>query len=238
MAERIIRHTAPHGIARHAEVEHQGEILVVGLGRFGSALASALVENGYEVLAVDSNLERVQEHADMLTHVVQADATNERVLRQLGAADVVTAAVCIGTDIESSVLATSALVDIGVPNVWVKAITGPHGRILQRVGAHHVINPEAEMGNRVAHLITGEALEYVALDDDFVLVELIAPRFLFGVPLGESGVRARYKITVVCVKHEGGSFTYAERDTVLGQSDLIVVAGLRDDVERFAEGSR
>jgi trk system potassium uptake protein TrkA len=238
LAERIIRHTAPHGIARHAEVEHHGEVLVVGLGRFGSALASALVETGYEVLAIDSSLDRVQEHADMLTHVVQADATSERVLRQLGAADVVTAAVCIGTDIESSVLATTALVDIGVPNIWVKAITAPHGRILQRVGAHHVIYPEAEMGNRVAHLITGEALEYVALDDDFVLVELIAPTFLVGVPLGESGVRAAYKITVVCVKHEGGAFTYAERDTVLAQRDLIVVAGMREDVERFAEGSR
>lgn len=237
MAERTFRPVHQPG-ARTNEVVHVGEILVVGLGRFGSALANSLVETGYEVLAVDSSLERVQDHADTLTHVVQADATNERVLRQLGAADVVTAAVCIGTDIESSVLATTALVDIGVPNIWVKAITAPHGRILQRVGAHHVIYPEAEMGNRVAHLITGEALEYVNLDDDFVLVELIAPKLLVGVPLGESGIRAEWHITIVCVKHEGGMFTYATSETVLGPRDLIVVAGVRNDVERFAEESR
>ena len=219
-----------------SRVEHRGEIVVIGLGRFGSALAHTLVDLGYEVLGVDFSDERVQEHAGALTHVVQADTTSERALRQIGAADAVTAVVCIGTDIESSVLTTVALVDLGVQNIWAKAITDAHGRILQRVGAHHVVFPEAEMGNRVAHLVTGQLLEYMALDDDFVIAELIAPDVLTGVPLGESNLRARYKVTVVCVKPSGGQFTYADRTTVLTPSDLIVIAGHRADVERFTDG--
>ena len=216
-------------------VQHEGEIIVIGLGRFGSSLAKTLVELGYEVLGVDSNEDIVQEHTGSLTHVVQADTTNERALRQIGAADAVTAVVCIGTGIEASVLTTSALVDLGIKNVWAKAITEPHGRILQRVGAHHVVFPEAEMGTRVAHLVTGQMLEFLALDENFVIAELIAPDELIGVPLGESDLRSKYKVTVVCVKPDRGQFTYAGRDTVLGKSDLIVIAGHRADVERFTD---
>ena len=216
-------------------VQHHGEIIVIGLGRFGSALADSLVGLGYEVLGVDFDADIVQNHAGSLTHVVQADSTSERALRQIGAADAVTAVVCIGTDIESSVLTTSALIDLGVKNVWAKAISEAHGRILVRVGAHHVVFPEAEMGSRVAHLISGEMLEYIALDDDFVLAEMMVPEPFTGKPLGETGIRADYKITVVCVKPEQGSFTYAESATVLNDRDLIVVAGHRSDVERFVK---
>lgn len=226
-----------HGITgRHDRDE--GEILVVGLGRFGSALANTLVEMGYDVLAIDGDAERVQDHAGTLSHVVQADATNERTLRQLGAADVRTAIVCIGSDIESSVLTTTALVDLGVGNIWAKAITAAHGRILSRVGAHHVVFPEAEMGARVAHLVTGAMLEYLDLDDDFVIVETVVPSSVAGTTLGDAALRAKHRITVVCIKPEGGSFTYAQSDTVLGPRDLIVVAGHRHDVERFAQTVR
>ncbi len=234
MATDRIIHNMLGGLT-NAHVEHEGEIVVIGLGRFGSALANTLVEMGHEVLGVDFTEERVQEHSGTLTHVVQADTTSERTLRQIGVADAVTAVVCIGTDVESSVLTTTALVDLGIRNIWAKAITNPHGRILQRVGAHHVVFPEAEMGNRVAHLVTGQMLEYFALDDDFVIAELTTPEPFVGIPLFESDLRANYKVTVVCVKPAGGQFTYAERSTVLAPSDLIVVAGHRSDVERFTK---
>ncbi len=216
----------------------QGEVVVVGLGRFGSAVARTLVEMGYDVLAIDGRPERVQDHVSVLSHVVEADATNERTLRQLGVADVRTAVVCIGSDIEASVLATAALVDLGVPNIWAKAITAAHGRILHRVGAHRVVFPEAEMGRRVAHLVTGAMLEYLDLDDDFVIVETLVPRAAVGKTLAEASLRARHRVTVVCVKPDGSPFTYAESDTVLGAGDRIVVAGHRTDVERFAESTR
>jgi len=213
--------------------QHQGAILVVGLGRFGSAVAATLTQMGHEVLAIDTDGERVTEHSEVVTHAALADATSERVLRQLGVNELNTAVVCIGNDIEASVLTTAALVDLGVPNVWAKAITESHGRILERVGASHVVFPEAEMGGRVAHLVTGSMIEYIALDEDFVLIETRAPVVIVGRPLVETGLRANFKVTVVCVKPEGGAFTYANFDTVLGPNDLIVVAGHRDDIARF-----
>jgi len=217
------------------QVQHRGEIIVIGLGRFGSSLASTLIEMGHEVLGIDFDEGRVQQHAELLTHVVQADTTSEKTLRQLGVGDAVTAVVAIGADIEASVLTTGALVDIGVPNIWAKALTQSHGRILQRVGAHHVVFPEAEMGSRVARLVTGALIEYFALDDDFVLIETQVPRNLAGKKLGDTDLRANYKVTVVCIKPEGQAFTYAESATVLGEHDLIVVAGHRGDIERFAD---
>lgn len=233
MSDKII-HSVLSGLTSE-RVRHEGEIIVIGLGRFGSALASTLVDLDYEVLGVDFNADIVQNHAGALTHVVQADTTSVRALRQIGAADAVTAVVCIGTGIEASILTTTALVDLGVKNIWAKAITEPHGRILQRVGAHHVVFPEAEMGTRVAHLVTGQLLEFLALDEDFVIAELTAPHELVGVPLGESNLRAKYKVTVVCLKPKDGQFTYADRETILHTSDLIVIAGHRADVERFTE---
>ena len=219
-------------------VEHEGEIVVIGLGRFGSSLAQTLVEMGYEVLGIDASETIVQEHAGALTHVVQADTTSPKALKQVGAAEAMTVVVCIGTGVEASVLTVTALVDLEVRNIWAKAITAAHGRILERVGAHHVVYPEADMGKRVAHLVTGDMIEYVALDEDFVMVELTAPPELSGVPLGESGLRDKYKVTVVCVKQAGQPFTYADRETVLSPSDLIVVAGHRKHVERFADRDR
>jgi trk system potassium uptake protein TrkA len=231
LAEKIL-HNMLGGL--RPQIEHRGEIVVIGLGRFGSALSTTLVEMGHEVLGLDADPDRVQQHASILTHVAEADTTNEQTLRQLGVGDVVTAVVAIGADVEASVLTTGALVDIGVPNIWAKALTESHGRILQRVGAHHVVFPEAEMGSRVARLVTGALIEYFALDDDFVLIETRVPGQLAGKKLGETDLRATYKVTVVCIKPEGGPFTYAESATVLGEHDLIVVAGHRGDIERFA----
>jgi trk system potassium uptake protein TrkA len=215
-------------------VASTGPVLVVGLGRFGSALANTLLRLDREVMAIDFDARRVQEHAQQLDHVVQADSTNVHALRQIGAQDVETAVVCIGTDIEASVLTAAALVDLEVPNIWAKAITEAHGRILERVGCHHVVFPEADMGGRVAHLLSGSMLEYIALDDDFAIVETAVPAAVAGRPLSEIGLRARYAVTVVCIKKPGHPFTYATADTVLEADDLIVVAGHMKDVHRFA----
>jgi len=215
-------------------VPHRGEVVVIGLGRFGTALAEELVSMGHEVLGIDADEERVQELADRLTHVVEADTTSAATLRQIGVGDAMSVVVCIGTDIEASVLTTLALVDLNIPNIWAKAITKAHGTILRKVGADEVVFPESDMGKRFAHRVTGGMLEYVALDDDFALVEMEAPGELIGVPLGSSDLRAKYKVTVVCVKPEDGRFTYADRNTVLARGDLIVIAGHRADVERFS----
>jgi len=208
--------------------------VVIGLGRFGSAVASALTEMGHEVLGIDLDGDLVQDHMDLLTHVVAADTTNQKVLEQLGVADFSHAVVGIG-DVESSILTTSELASIGLPDIWAKAATAAHGRILERVGAHHVVFPEGDMGERVAHLVTGRMIDYIELDDDFALVETTAPREVVGKSLGEAGIRDRFGVTVVCVKPIGQSFTYATPDTVIGAGDLLLVAGKTAHAERFAE---
>ncbi|MFD3686921.1 potassium channel family protein [Nocardiopsis sp. NPDC058631] len=210
-------------------------VLVIGLGRFGSSLALELVNRDWDVLGVDSNPRMVQTYADALTHTVIADATDEEALRQVGAGNFNRAVVAIGTHLEESILATSQLVDMGVSNIWAKATSRRHGRILEQVGAHHVVLPEHDMGERVAHLLSGQMLDYVELEEGFSLGKTKAPKELLGRSLRETGVRQEYGITVVSIKRMGAEFTYATQDTVLNKGDVIVVAGRTDDVERFSE---
>ncbi|MDQ4068342.1 MAG: TrkA family potassium uptake protein [Actinomycetota bacterium] len=220
---------------RYAPPAEAGEqVVVIGLGRFGGAVAEELVGLGFEVLGIDDDGRRIQRYADELTHVVQADTTNEDTLRQLGVPDFRYAVVGIGTDIEASILTTAALGDLGVANIWAKAVTAAHGRILERVGAHHVVFPEHDMGHRVAHLVGGRIIDWFQLDEDFAMVETIVPSDLVGRSLGEMGLRQRYGVTVVCVKPEGGAFTYATVDTVLEKGMVLVVAGPTQNADRFA----
>jgi len=209
--------------------------MVIGLGRFGGAMAETLVRMGHDVLGVDADLAVVQAFGTRLTHVVQADSSTVDVLDQLGTRDFSHAVVGIGGDIEASILTTAALVDLGVKNIWAKAITDAHGRILERVGAHHVVFPEHDMGERVAHLVTGRMLDYIEIDDSFVLVETMPPKELVGRTLGEAGVRARYGVTVVCIKPAGESFTYATPDTAISADDILLVAGEIKQAEAFAD---
>jgi trk system potassium uptake protein TrkA len=210
-------------------------VLVVGLGRFGSSVALTMVERGREVLGVDASAERVQHLAERLTHAIQIDTTDEEAMRQIGAPDFEQAIVAIGTDIESSALTTSLLVDFGVNEIWAKAISRDHGRILERIGAHHVVYPEADMGERVAHLVSGAMLDYIQFDDGFALAKLEMKDSLGAGALGDLQLRKRYGITVVGFRAPNASFTYADRDTVLEPGSLIAVAGRIEDVDRFAQ---
>jgi trk system potassium uptake protein len=211
------------------------EFLVIGLGRFGGGLAETLVELGHDVLGVDTNGKLVQSFAPILTHVIEADSTDIKALRQLGAGEFSTAVVAIGTEIEASILTTAALVDLNVPRIVAKAISEPHGKILERVGAHRVVFPEHDMGVRVGHSLAGRIIDYFQLDPGFALVETTAPKRVVGKTLAEAEVRRRYGITVVCIKPHGGSFTYATPDTVINEGDILVVAGETRRAEEFGE---
>jgi trk system potassium uptake protein TrkA len=215
-------------------VARRDDVLLIGLGRFGRALAETMVSLGHEVMGIDSDERVVQASTGRLTHVVQADATDTDTMRQLGAGAFETAVVAIGTDIESSILACYVLVDLGVNRIWAKAITESHGAILSRVGATRVIFPERDMGVRVAHTLTGRTIDYVELDPGFVLIETTVPRWMVGKTLEACQLRTRHQVTVVCTKPEGGVFTYATADTVVHEGDLIVIAGEKEPAEAFA----
>ncbi|TQM67716.1 trk system potassium uptake protein TrkA [Actinomadura hallensis] len=210
-------------------------VVVIGLGRFGSALALELARRGTEVLAIDNRPKVVQALAGRLTHVITADATDIDALRELGVDEFYRAVVAIGGDLEASILTTSLLAELEIEEIWAKAVTHQHKRILERIGAHHIVLPEHDMGERVAHLVGGRMLDYVEVDEDFALVKTRPPRELVGVPLGETRLRSKYGVTVVSVKSVGEQFTYATPDTVLQYGDVILVAGPIAKVERLAE---
>ncbi|MFF5980514.1 potassium channel family protein [Streptomyces olindensis] len=216
---------------------HGGDqrVAVIGLGRFGSSLASELMRRGWDVLGIDTDARLVQKYSDGLTHAAVADCTDPEVLRQLGVHEITSAVVAIGTDIEASILVSSNLLEAEVPNIWAKAISRQHGQILERLGVHHVVLPEHEMGERVAHLVTGRMLDFIEFDDDYALVKTVAPDIATGIPLGQSQVRSRYGVTVVGIKRPGEGFTYATAETVVQQGDVIVVTGKTRAVEAFAE---
>jgi len=214
--------------------DRPARVAVIGLGRFGGSLARELVEHGSEVLGIDADPAIVQQYADELTHAAVANTTDEQALRQLGVPEYQHAVVAIGTDLESSILTTSLLVDFGVAHIWAKAISRQHGRILQRIGAHHVVLPEHDMGERVAHLVTGRMLDYIEFEDDYAMVKTLAPAEAVGKPLAVSGLRSKYDVTVVAIKQPGHGFTYATAETVIDGGDVLIVAGRTDAVERFA----
>ncbi len=218
-------------------IPRDAPVLVVGLGRFGAATAGELERLDREVLAVDTDAELVQEWSEHVTHAVQADARNADALRQIGAQDFAVAVVAVGSSIEASVLITANLVDLGVPQIWAKAISHSHGTILARIGAHHVVYPEAEAGERVAHLVSGRMLDFIEFDEDFALVKMRPPAVVQGVPLGESHVRRRFGVTIVGVKQPGQRFTYATEETVVSDQDIVIVSGTNDAIERFAASS-
>jgi trk system potassium uptake protein len=210
-------------------------VAVIGLGRFGASLALELMRGDTEVLGVDSDAARVESVAGELTHAAVADATNEEALRQLSVHECDRAVVGIGTNIEASILTCALLVEMGITNIWAKAVTNAHARILDRVGVHHVVRPEHDMGIRVAHLVRGRMLDYIEFDDGFAMVKTVAPSYMVGKSLRESGVRREYGVTVVAIKRAGQGFTYATQETFVVAGDTLIVSGKITDTERFSE---
>lgn len=208
-------------------------VLVIGLGRFGSALASGLDRLGRDVLAVEKDPDLIQKWSGRIP-LVEADATNPEALEQLGAREFHVAVVGVGTALEASVLITGNLVDLGTPQIWSKAVSAEHGRILQRIGAHHVVYPEFDAGERVAHLVSGKMLDYIELEDDFTIVKMRPPREMQGFTLGQSRVDRRYGVTVIGIKPPGQPFVYATEETRVDPADMLIVTGDTTLLERFA----
>ncbi|SDD74307.1 trk system potassium uptake protein TrkA [Sanguibacter gelidistatuariae] len=222
-------------VARSAKAAAKADagVLVIGLGRFGSAMAMTLDRLGQDVLAVERSPALVAHFSDRLP-IVEADATNPEALDQLGARDFSVAVVGVGTSLEASVLITGNLVDLGTEQIWAKAVSAEHGRILQRIGAHHVVFPEADAGNRVAHLVSGKLLDYIEVEDGFTIVKMRPPKETQGFTVAQSKVRERYGVTIIGVKSPGQEFVYAEPETRISVNDLLVVSGHSDLLERFA----
>ena len=211
-------------------------VAVIGLGRFGSALAIQLADTGYEVLAVDSRPEVVQRLSGRLAQIVCADATDIEALRDIGIADFMRAVVAIGDDREASILCTSILNELGVDDIWAKALNEQHANILRRVGADHVIMPEQDMGERVAHLLSGGILDYFEVDPGFVVGRIKPPKAVIGERVRDVNFLKKFDVTLSAVKLEfTESFSHPDPETVLSYGTELLVCGSPQAIEALAE---
>lgn len=209
-------------------------VLVIGLGRFGSALAHELTESGQDLMAVEMDRTIVQHYSGEFTSVVQADATDIAALEQLGAGQFSVAVVGIGTSIENSVLTVANLVDLGVETIWAKALTASHGTILTRIGAAHVIFPEQDAGERTAHLLAGTMRNFTEFSPGYALANITVPAALADKPLSQLRIKDRYKVTVVALELDD-EFQNVYPDTTLVEGQNMIVAGPTDRVDEFAK---
>jgi trk system potassium uptake protein len=211
------------------------EFLVIGLGRFGTSVAKALLQEGHDVLAIDVDFRRVQELSKELPNIVQIDATNMDALREIGAEYYDTGVVCIGYDFESNLLATVLLQKLGVRRVITKAGTRTQREILLQVGATEVILPEHEAGTRLAHRIsTTNFVDYLPLGTEGGVVEMQAPKHLHNRTLADADLVNAYGLAVLALKRNG-EFTFnPSGDIVIQEGDELLVLGKMHDAERLS----
>ena len=205
-------------------MKNMKQYLVIGLGRFGSAVAVTLAEQGMQVLAIDRSMEAVEIHRSRLTDVVCGDAMDRGVLEQIGAADFDVAIVTIGEDIKASGVITMQLKELGVKSVIVKAADDFHGRMLTKLGADKVIFPERDMGQRIAHnLVSEKIMDFIELSPDYSLVEMRPRPEWVGKPLKELNLRSRHRINVVAVRSGETVNAMPDMNTCIGENDVMLV---------------
>ncbi|MDN7240217.1 TrkA family potassium uptake protein [Planococcus sp. N028] len=214
------------------------QVVVIGLGRFGTSVCKELNKLGHEVLAIDRDAERVNGLMDYSAHAVVADATDERSLKSLGVRNFDHAIVAIGDNLQSSVLCTLMLKEIGLKKVWVKARDLQHQKILERVGADRVIQPEHDMGIRVAHHMDSEKLiDYIDLSKDYSIVELVATEKTANKTLNQLNVNAKFGCTILAIKRGEDVNIVPLPSDVIQYGDILILIGHREDLKRFEDKS-
>lgn len=205
------------------------QVVVIGLGRFGSSLARTLTELGHEVLGLDRDLRKVEDIAESVTQAAQVDATDEDALREMGVRNFDIGVVAIGTDVKSSILVTLLLKRLGVEMVISKAQDELHGEILERVGADRVVYPERETGVRVAHgIATPNVVDYLEVMPGYGIAKLVAPPAFEGRELGQLDLKARYGLTTLVLQRGEELILNPARSEVVRRGDTLVLAG-RDE---------
>ena len=210
------------------------QFAVIGLGRFGTSVALTLQQLGHDVLAIDADEERVQKLSDEVTHVVQADTTDENALNALGLRNFDAVVVAIGEDVQANVATTLLLKEMGIPFIIAKARNALHGKMLEKIGADRVVYPERDMGQRVAHsLVSANVLDFIALSSELSLVEVTAPGVFVGRTLAEADMRVRYGVNVVAIKRYEDLIVPPQPDEVIHECDVLIVIGPTEGLQRL-----
>ncbi len=212
------------------------QYVVIGLGRFGYSLATTLYKLGHEVIAIDINEDKIEDIADEVTYAVHADATDEDALEALGIKRVDRAIIAIATNIQSSILASLNVLELGINMVWAKAKNEQHRKALSKIGVHRIFQPEKDMGNRVAHLLSAKnILEIIDLDPKHSIIEIYTPKCWENRSLEELDLRTKYGINVIALKKEKGFNILPKADDILEPGDLLAIIGENKKLNKFRE---
>jgi trk system potassium uptake protein TrkA len=210
------------------------QFAVIGLGRFGSSVAATLARMGYDVLAVDTDEQKVEQIVDRVTHAVQADALDDESLKTLGMRNFDVVIVAIGHDMQASILTTVMLKEMGVKTVVAKANTELHGRVLARVGADKVVFPERDMGVRAARsLVSKNLLDHIDLSPDFSIAELVTPKEFVGKSLLEAGVRGKFGVSILAIRRGAEILIAPGAREVIREGDVLVAIGRNERLEQL-----
>ncbi len=210
------------------------QFVIIGLGRFGSSIAKTLYSLGNDVLAIDKDEDIVQEIADSVTHAVQLDATDENALRSLGIRNFDVAVVTIGDNIQSSIMATLLVKELGVKYIIAKGHSDLHAKVLYKIGANRVVLPEKDMGVRVAHnLVSANILDYIELSEDYSVMEIQVLEEWAGSTLKELKLRSKYGINVMAIKRGDEVNLSPSADDIIEENDIIVSIGSAEDLSRL-----
>lgn len=210
------------------------QFAVIGLGRFGTSVARTLTQMGYDVLAIDADESKVEELADVVTHAVTANALDETVLKSLGLRNFDVVVVAIGQDIQSNILVTVMLKEMGVKKVVAKAATELQGKVLQKIGADVVVFPERDMGERVARwLVSKNIIDVINLSPDYSLVELAASPEFQGVSLQDTGLRKKFGISVLAIRRGKEFIISPDARQIIEEGDVLIVIGSNEKLKFF-----
>lgn len=210
--------------------------LVIGAGRFGLSVARTLYSYGHDVMVVDSDESIVQQISSEVTGAVEANVASEAAMKALGVRDYDAVVLAIGFDIQASIMAAILLIEQQAQYIVAKAQTDLHGKVLEKIGVNRVVYPERDMGQKLAHsLIAPTIIDLIELSDDYSIVEVTAPEDMTGRTLKDLDLRARYGISVIALKKNGGGITNIApaADDLVQAGDIIVAVGENRDLKKL-----
>lgn len=211
------------------------QFAVIGIGRFGESLIRELCRMGYDVLAIDVNEERVNNTVDIATHAVQADAMDEETLKTLGIRNFDVVIVAIGDNIQSNILTTIILKELGVKKVVAKAQNTLHGKVLEKIGADIVIFPERDMAIKVAHsLVSHNFLEQINLSSTHGIIELFTPKVFINKKLTELALRKKMNVSIMAIRRGEDIIVAPGPEETILYGDILVILGSNKDLEQIS----
>ncbi len=212
------------------------QFAIIGLGRFGLSLVKELHRMGLDILAVDLDKNKVNVARDYATYAVEADSTDEQVLKTLGIRNFDVVVVAIGENVQSNILTVILLKDMGVPMVVAKAQNHLHGRVLEKIGTDLVIYPERDMAIRVAHsLVTKSVLDHINLSSEYSILEIITPNLFVGKTIRENNIRKKHQVSVIAIKRGEEIIVNPTPEETILAKDILVVLGKNNYLDKLSD---